>query len=258
MSTCCNQLKVSTPVDVELVVARYNEPLNWLRRVPPHVRVTIYDKSGAAGSPDAPSQARTDVPQRGCVVFSLPNVGREAHAYLWHIISRYDALSPLTVFCQARPFDHAYDFHHTLRHVASGQGMDLSGNADSFRPLGHIVDTDDAQGTRLFARWSKNEDGRLLDAGGFYRALFESEAPPEYTFRPGGQFVASDACIRRRPRTFYERALQLAMEFPDAAHCFERMWPHVFDVQNPDLHWLDGRKMAYLKPIRRMETPRND
>ena len=31
----------------------------------------------------------------------LPNVGRESHSYLHHIVSRYDELAPWTVFTQA-------------------------------------------------------------------------------------------------------------------------------------------------------------
>src|SRR5688572_16556932 len=111
-------------MSLELVVARYNENLNWLRRVPKEFRVTIYDKSDE-NLPNA---------------MDLPNVGREAHTYLWHIVARYDSLAEVTVFCQGRPFDHAYDFHQTLRDLAE------SPVCHDFLPLGHIVDTDDACG----------------------------------------------------------------------------------------------------------------
>ena len=36
----------------------------------------------------------------------LPNVGREAHTYVSHIIKHYDALDNITVFVQGNPFDH--------------------------------------------------------------------------------------------------------------------------------------------------------
>jgi hypothetical protein len=217
---------------LELAVARYNENLNWLRRVPRAFRVTVYDKSGDR-LPDT---------------MALPNIGREAHTYLWHIVERYDSLADLTIFCQGKPFDHACDFHQTLRNLAEKP------TSDEFLPLGHIIDTDDAQGKRLFTRWSKNEDGHELDMHGFHRALFEEEGPEEYTFRLGAQFGASRQLIQNRSRAFYQRALQVAIDFPDAAHCFERSWPLVFGTQNPDLLWLEGRQTAYLKPIRRL-TP---
>jgi hypothetical protein len=213
----------------ELVVARYNEELNWLKRVPNEFRVVVYDKGEA--------------PAPGATV--LPNIGREAHTYLHHIVTRYDVLADATVFCQGKPFDHAFDFHKSLRALATNEFGD-------FVPFGHIVDTDDAQGRLLFTRWSKNDDGRELDMRGFHRALFGNDGPGEYTFRLGAQFAITRDLIRRRPRDFYERALRVSVDFPDAAHCFERSWPLVFGVENPDLQWLNGAKTAYLKPIHRL------
>jgi hypothetical protein len=239
-------MRTSTAPNIQMVVARYNEPLNWLRRVPAAIRVLVYHKGDN-------SEKIEVAPARGtCLIEtrSLPNIGREAHTYLWHIVHNYETLAPWTIFCQGRPFDHAFDFHRTLRSLAEN-APEKTGDCE-FRPLGHIIDTDDAQGARLFVRWSKNEDGRLLDADGFYRALFATAGPSEYSFRLGAQFIASAHCIRRRERSFYERALQLSQEFTDAAHCFERMWPHVFGVENPDVLQLNGRKTAYLKPVRRL------
>lgn len=214
---------------LQLVVARYNENLNWLRRVPKEFGVVVYDKSGEnAGS-----------------AIALPNVGREAHTYLWHIVEHYENLADFTVFCQGKPFDHAYDFHQSLRRLAAQP-------LEDFLPFGHIVDTDDARGQRLFVRWSKNDDAHELDMRAFHRALWGNAGPEEYTFRLGAQFGISRVAIRQRPRDFYRRALQISMEFPDAAHCFERSWPLVFGIENPDFSWLAGRKTAYLKPIRRL------
>lgn len=217
---------------LDLIVARYNENLNWLRRVPPRFRVVVYDK----GEPEASATGSK----------CLPNIGREAHTYLWHIIENYETLADITVFCQGKPFDHASDFHQSLRNLAETPEI------SDFTPFGHIVDTDDARGGLLFTRWSKNEDGHELDMHSFHRALFGDVGPREYTFRLGAQFAVTQQIIRNRPRAFYERALQVAIDFPDAAHCFERSWPLVFGVPNPDLAWLTGRKTAYLKPIRRL------
>ncbi|MGL1148113.1 hypothetical protein ACSTLH_00765, partial [Vibrio parahaemolyticus] len=36
----------------------------------------------------------------------LPNVGREAHTWIHHIIERYETLSPYTLFLQGNPLDH--------------------------------------------------------------------------------------------------------------------------------------------------------
>ena len=219
---------------LELVVARYREDLRWLNNIPPQIRVTIYDKNDAD---DADPRAQ-----------QLPNVGREAHTYLHHIIARYDTLSPITLFCQGKPFDHAFDFRKTLRVLAQAPQQ-----VKDFRWLGHIIDTDDARGRRLFVPWSKNPDRHELDLESFHGALFGAPGPEKYVFQLGAQFAITSALIRARPRDFYQRALQLSMDFPDAAHCFERTWDKVFGISGVDLGLLAGRETLYLKPVRRLQ-----
>ena len=216
---------------LELVVAHYTEDLNWLRKRPANLTVTIYDKG-----PDA-SGGEESAP--------LLNIGREAHTYLYHVVSRYDSLAEWTVFCQGKPFDHAYDFKKTLRDYATDPTA-----IGLFRWLGHLIDTDDNQGERLFRPWSKNEDGRGLDMRGFHRALFSTDGPDHYTFVLGAQFAIHRDVIRQRPLSFYERTLTASTTFPDAAHCFERSWDRVFGVVGIDADWLAGRQTVYLKPMK--------
>jgi hypothetical protein len=218
---------------LELVVARHTEPLNWLERVPRSITKTVLDKNAEAPLPGA---------------IRLPNVGREAHSYLHFIVARYDQLSEATVFCQGHPFDHAYDFHTTLRRVA-----DRPEHCGDFLWLGHVIDTDDAHGGRLFSTWSKNGDRRGLDLNGFHRQLFGTDGPNEYTFHLGAQFIVRRHVIRRRTLEFWQRALALSGSFPDAAHCYERTWDRIFGVDGIDKVWLHGRKTVYLKPIRRLQ-----
>lgn len=220
---------------LELVVARYTEDLSWLRKRPPNLTVTVYDKS-----PDA-SGGQGAIP--------LPNVGREAHTYLHHIVSRYDSLAEWTVFCQGKPFDHAYDFKKTMREYAADPTI-----IGPFRWLGHLIDTDDDRGERLFRPWSKNEDGRGLDMRSFHRVLFGTDGPEHYTFVLGAQFAVHHDLIRQQPPIFYERALAVSTTFPDAAHCFERSWDRVFGVTGIDANWLAGRQTVYLKPMKH-QTP---
>jgi hypothetical protein len=218
-----------------LVVARYNENLNWLRRVPRAFGICVYNKGGEVEVP----------PRDNLTIETLPNIGRESHTYLHHIVENYDHLAAVTVFCQGKPFDHAYDFHHILRDLAQN-GFDKD-----WQPLGHIYDTDTNDG-QLFKIWTKNENGRGLDFRAFHRALWNINGPDEYGFRLGAQFVVSREVIRNWPKSFYEKALQLSVSFPDAPHCFERCWHLVFGVEHPDLSWLNGRKTAYLKPVKRL------
>lgn len=217
-------------IPLELVVARYQEDLAWVRRVPAAWRVTVYDKGGdAAGA------------------LPLPNLGREAHTYLQHIVTRYDALADVTVFCQGRPFDHVPDLQRRLRRLAAGADP-----VPGFRWLGFVVDWDDPSGARLFQRWSKNTDRHALDMATFWRALWPEPVPERFIFFPGAHFAVTAGQVRRQSRAFYERALAVSVAQPDAAHGFERCWDRVFACEGVPADLRERRLPVYLRPVRRL------
>ncbi len=72
--------------EYELVIARYDEGLKWLKPFADHCH--LYDKGG------------NTVPDFTFYQWeSLPNVGRESHTYLYH--NNYDHLAKVTLFLQA-------------------------------------------------------------------------------------------------------------------------------------------------------------
>ena len=228
---------VESERDIELVVARYRERVEWTRNVPPSVRVSLYDKGGDLDPATVPR----------AVVYRLENVGFEAHTYLHHLVERYETVAPLTVFCQGHPFDHVHDLHPFLRGLVAG-----SESVDAFRWLGFIIDSDDPHGRRLFVPWRKNRDARELALHGFCQSLFGEPAKAWSHFHVGAQFAVTRNQIHRRSRDFYTKALDLAINFPDGAACFERLWDRVFNVVGVDPDSLHGDLCRYLKPIRRI------
>ncbi|MEM9399466.1 MAG: DUF3431 domain-containing protein [Verrucomicrobiota bacterium] len=216
---------------VDIVVAKYNEDIAWTRNVKPGARVILYNKG-----------------HDSCGV-KLPNVGREAHTYLYHIVQFYDELAPVTVFCQGHPFDHASDFHKRIKNVVSGREQ-----IKDFTWLGFIIDTDDKRGRSLFIHWSKNVEGEELPLDQFYYTLFKKESPEIFRFYPGGQFIVRAETIRKRSKAFYQKALNLSEKFLHSAHCFERIWDQVFGCSGVDETLLKGENCVYLKPIKRLIT----
>ena len=79
----------------EVVVARYNENLDWVNKEFINEKITIYNK----GKNDF-------IPLPNWTVIELPNVGRESHTYLYHIVTNYNNLADRTLFIQGRPYDH--------------------------------------------------------------------------------------------------------------------------------------------------------
>ena len=82
--------EVNCGKELQIVISRYNEDLEWLNVEPFTAdRYVIYNKGPYS----------IECPQgTNCYVESLPNVGREGHAYLHHIIKNFDNLADVTVF----------------------------------------------------------------------------------------------------------------------------------------------------------------
>jgi hypothetical protein len=76
---------------LSVVVARYNENLEWV--IPYNDVAIIYNK----GHPCPPIFNH---------IIQLPNIGREGHTYLHHIINNYTRLQRQTFFLQGSPFEH--------------------------------------------------------------------------------------------------------------------------------------------------------
>lgn len=218
----------------ELVVARHDEDLAWLKRVPKNFQITLYNKGDRASGG-----------------IGLANEGREAHTYLHHLAERYDSLADVTVFVQGHPFDHAPDLHKVLKSLA-----DESFSVPGFHWLGFLADTDDSRGRRLFVPWSKNPERHELPLDDFHQQVFGEPGPANYRFFVGAQFIVSRSTTRRRERAFFQRARDLAAAMPLAPHCFERCWDRIFLTDGTANRLPPGQLTAYFKPIKRLNSPR--
>lgn len=224
--------RAAAVADLEVVVCRCGEELAWLRNLPRGVRVTVYDKTPPPGLAWPGSRI-------------LPNVGREAHAWLHHLVERYDHLADWTLFAQGHPFDHVPDMHAVIRRFATTPPRNLE-----FEWLGFLWETDDARGRPTFVHWSKNPERRELNLAGFFQHLWGIAAPEQIRYVGGGQFALPRCAARRRPKAFYEQALGLAENFPDAAHALERTWDRIFLAPPLDPALFGPSGLRLLKPVK--------
>lgn len=74
---------------MHFVISRYKEDISWVNKLGSDF--TIYNKDEDFVLDD---------------MISLPNFGREAHTYLYYIITNYDNLPYNICFLQGNPFDH--------------------------------------------------------------------------------------------------------------------------------------------------------
>lgn len=218
----------SAPV-LELVVARYREDLSWLRAL--GLPAQVYNKGPELDPATLPPDVR---------VCALPNIGREAHTYLTHIIDRYAELPECTAFLQGNPFAHLAppeepamtpaQLHKRLLELAAAR-KPFAGLA-WFRlrcdGLGRPHDLADPAKEGRWLGWGKD-----IPVAATFERLFDQSPPKEFIARaPTGNMLVRRERILARPLAFYRRALDLVLADPQDAentgHAFERLWQAIF------------------------------
>lgn len=176
----------------ELVVARYGESVEWLSHVSRRVRTTVYDKLYDGANP-------------------LPNVGREAHTYAWHVFHRYESLAEITFFSQGNPFDHVADIvWETERPTWEFRALGRTMRTGPFGDAGHTN----------------------LPNAETYRSLTGLDFPELVLFSPGACFAARDSVLRRYPREWWRELVELLADPANRSWgpwCMERLWQALLD-----------------------------
>ena len=207
----------------EIVIARYQEDISWAEGRP----AVLYNK----GTP-----VTTTLEQR-----PLPNVGREAHTYLFHILRAWTDLADTTLFTQA-------GLDHLPPGVDLGQLLESTGDivvprlvrCREWGPDGRIVHfgiwkDKIAQGRMILGKLS------LVDWFREYLGLDLAELG-HVMYAPGAIFAVKKDCILRRSKDFYQRLLDSVRHHndPEEAHYLERAWLYVFAASEVKIRFLSS------------------
>lgn len=172
----------------ELVIAHYAEDESWITDSSlSDWSVKIYYKSIEG-------------------VIGLPNIGREASTYLYHIIENYNNLADETVFCQGDPFGHSPNFLNEV-------------NSDNIF-IGPI--------TYCNSFGLPHADWVKMPA---YCNIFEMPLLEEFVFAAGAQYRVTKLQIQSRNIDFYKGLFALCMCDPTAAWTLERLWPSIWNLK---------------------------
>lgn len=205
-----------------LVVAHYNEDVSW---IPTTMPVYLY--------------AKGDFPliKRNVILRALPNIGRESHTYLSHIIRNYDKLEDITIFSQGDPFPHSTNFvnvieKNTLREIAEENEKEYpktehpTPDVEGFAVIGqayYCYRDDDNPWEQLWAQ------GGPLD---FMWEWLGYKLPIQYPLLAffGAHFAISKEVIRKRPKKNYEELLLAHHDHYALAWALEVFWHLVFNT----------------------------
>ncbi|KAG1674943.1 hypothetical protein FOA52_014737 [Chlamydomonas sp. UWO 241] len=175
------------------------------------------DKSSHDSQYDAssfPTDVHSRVSQsRRVAVEALPNIGREAHTYLHHIVSRYADLADLTIFVQGDPYDHIIRSLHTTpfeKMFDPAVGGALSPKMSILNestPPSHSLSRLDIHGA------STKVIGKQLDV---------------YRFSPGAQYAVPRAAIHHKGLAWWQDVLKMVVDDEVNAWEIERLWMYMF------------------------------
>ena len=189
---------------MKIVISRYNENIDWANGID---NCIIYNKGITPVTTIHP-------------VIPLPNVGREGHTYLHHIIMNYDKLDDYTVFLQGFPFDHTPQLEYIINDIKNKVYQE---NASfSYTIISKDIFTITLDDNCYY--------GHSLSKEVYPKVFGKEKAEHEFIFGAGAQFIVSKEAILSRTKDFYKNIAKL-LDYsvnPVEGFVIERFWHMIF------------------------------
>lgn len=211
--------------NIEIVIARYNESLDWLNdtKYSHNLKITIYNK-GINDNFYKPPFSK---------ILKIPNVGVCDHTYLYHIIKNYDNLANTTIFLPGSCMDEnkkqktenvinkTIKTNNTVIYCSNVEDQDYD-----FEILNHTLNNDTNR--------ELNNDTTLRRCdihpfGKWCEKVFPNIKIKCLTFH--GIFSVSKKHIRNRSKKSYEELINYVNKDKneECAHYIERTWIYIFN-----------------------------
>tara|TARA_B100000989_G_C19527348_1_gene467661 strand:+ start:2944 stop:3651 length:708 start_codon:yes stop_codon:yes gene_type:complete len=202
-----------------IIVSRYDEDICWLEEYQ-DFNIYIYNKG---------ENIKTKLSEK---VVNLPNVGRESHTWIYHIVKNYNNLDSVNIFLQGRvddlgvmAFSNPKDYLLKTKHFGF--------NASRYGILGPIhwkkyvgIEKD----KRYKVQWENGEISRS-ERGfrDFAKTLFP-KIPIFVATSYGGCFAVTNQKIKQYDLNFYKNILSILDKHsnPIEGHFMERLWCYLF------------------------------
>ena len=212
----------------EIVISRYNETLEWINNEPFNKHpVVIYNKGVNNKYVNNYNVVKT---------VNLPNVGRESHTYLYHIINNYNNLADVTIFLPGSA-DLINKYNRAKKMVEMVERTNNTVLSCAYDPM--IVKNQ--YNFTIDEYFSSHSNNKQINQNG---VIQKSSIRPygkwyEKTFVNGEKNIFVSYCgiisiskknILQKPKSYYEKLLyELDTHHnPEVGHYLERSWYPIF------------------------------
>jgi hypothetical protein len=222
------KLFVKNPT-IEIVIARYEEDLSWLHKMYQNTysKIYIYNK----GSP-------LNIKMPNVYIIDLPNLGRESHTYLHHVIENYNRLPEMTIFIPGSVW--AADYKQAkLFKILNSIKTDFRSTILGIKDTKYIEDaknfTIDSYAITNEENRKKNSDPTLHKST--HRPLFnwfKNHFPGEEIscISANGIMAATRESIQKKTIDFYKQLIiEHSYKNPEVVHYSERTWKNIFSIE---------------------------
>lgn len=239
--------------DFEIVVAHFNEDLSWLESL--EHETTVYSKGTRKTIfyellPKGLTKQIGSLPQDSSYrdVIQLPNIGRESHTILWHIVHRYDTLANTTMFVQGdlqnakgvRPHTDlsASQMRDKALTANFGRAVCLGspGNNKTFNMWDGIDWVNDAENAHWLAKSGSEMKMATITPREFWQRTFGYAPPPSLVYAEASLLAVTAETIRMRSLSFWKYLLAYLVDDghvnPEYGHYLERFWGEIFSVKS--------------------------
>jgi len=216
---------------IEIVISRYNEDLNWIRNEPFNkYNYIVYNKGKDENFYKC---------DRVKNIVSLENIGREAHTYLYHIINNYDSLKDITIFLPGsnnmphknKRSTNLISYIENNKNTAFSCAEEIRTETvyDRFKDFQIDDYLSTTQSNSQINKDSSIEKSKIRPFGNWYKSVF-GENVESKCFTVNAIFAVTKKDILQNPKTHYEKLIKELGNHhnPEVGHYFERSWETVF------------------------------
>jgi hypothetical protein len=213
----------------DMIVARYNEDISWVKDDPFNkFNIICYNK----GQNDIDESCVSPK----CKIIKLENVGREAHTYLYHILENYDNLAPVTLFVPGSTVSHRFKYNiiiHLIKLINETKTTTLIGSMyDNIRDNLYDSVFEDYkisnENNKTMNPETRLEPSPIRPFGKWYEEVYGDV--DIQVFCHFAIFAVAKEHIIQHPKERYEKLIKYldSHSNPEVAHYMERTWAAVF------------------------------